>query len=176
MSMSKEYLQKLVASEQHLKHVALELAAEHLEDNAEDIIGATLYTYDYDPEKDPEEYAEQEQAVEWYELFAEPLTKGVKKLAKELKNQAAEQAKTCICYWPDDERVYPAVSELLHQLPLPFDSAFIREDDEGYRLTMNDQVIFRHLDGDAAIEATRQYVSARTMNPDLPTHTTDELN
>jgi hypothetical protein len=166
--MSKDYLQKLYASEQHLRHVALELAAEHLEENAEDIIGSTLYTYDLDPENDPEAYAEQEQAVEEYELFAEPVTKAVKRLAKELKAQAAELAKSCLCFWPDDERVYPAVSGLLHQLPLPFDSAFVREDDEGYRLTINDQIIFRNLDGDAAIEATRQYVASRTFSSPPP--------
>ena len=173
--MSKDYLQKLYASEQHLRHAALELAAEHLEENAGDIIGSTLYTYDLDPENDPEAYAEQEQAVEEYELFAEPVTKAVKRLAKELKAQAAELAKSCLCFWPDDERVYPAVSELLHQLPLPFDSAFAREDDEGYRLTINDQIIFQHLDGDAAIEATRRYVASRTF-PSPPPDGLEELN
>jgi hypothetical protein len=172
---SKDYLQKLAASEQHLRHSALEMAAEHLEENAEDIIGSTLYTYDLDPEDDPEAYAEQEQAIDAYELFAEPFTKAMKKLAKELHAQAEALAKTCLCYWPDDERVYPAVSELLHQLPLPFDSAFVREDDEGYRLTINDQIIFRHLDADAAIEATRQHVASRTF-PGPPPDGLEALN
>ena len=123
----------------------------------------------------PKSSAEQEQAVEEYELFAEPSTRAVKRLAKELKAQAAELAKTCLCSWPDDERVYPAVSELLQQLPLPFDSAFVREDDEGYRLKINDQIIFRHLDGDAAIVATRQYVASRTI-PSSPPDGLEELN
>lgn len=173
--MSKEYLQKLVTSEQHLRHVVLELAAKHLENNAEDIIGSTLYTYDYSPEDDPEEYAEQERAIEVYELFAEPSTRAVRRLAKELKAQATDLAKTCICYWPDDERVYPAMSALLEQLPLPISLSYCRDDDEGYRLVVNDDLIFEHLGPDEAIEATRQYVEARTY-PAPPLDRKGELN
>jgi hypothetical protein len=83
----------------------LELAAEHLEENAEDIIGSTLYTYDLDPEDDPEAYAEQEQAVDAYELFAEPFTKAIKRLAKELTVQA-EALVSMVCDGRRDRRLW----------------------------------------------------------------------
>jgi hypothetical protein len=83
--------------------------------------------------------------------------------------------KGCVCYWADDERVYPAVSGLLHQLPLPFSSAFRREDDEGYRLVVSGELVFEGLGPDDAIEATRQYVESRTF-PAPPSDEKEELN
>lgn len=174
--MSKEYTRRLATDEKHIRHVALEMVANHLEAEAEKIVDNSIYTYDYDAQEELEEYTQQEEDVEAYEIYAEPLTRAMKKLAGEVKAQAEDLQKECVCYDPDEKRVHAAVSNLLHQLPLPFDSAFVREDEEGYRLKINDQVIFQGLDGDAAIEATRRYVSARVMNPDLPSNTPDGLN
>lgn len=100
--MSKEYLRRFVSDEKHIRHVAMEMAASHLEDNADEEYGA----------------------------FYEPLVGVVRKLAKVLREQADALQKTCICCYPDDE----------------------------------------------AIEVPPRYVSAHTVNPDLPINTTDELN
>lgn len=151
--MSKEYLLRLVSSETHIRHVTLEIVASYLRNHADEMIEEAQ-------DKGPLEEGEEPEDEE-LEEFYQPLVKGIEQLAGELQQQADDMVKTCVCYWPDDERVYPAVSALLNQLPLPFSSAFRREGDEGYRLKVNGELIYEHLSPEEAIDATRRYVEAR---------------
>ena len=165
--MSKEYLQRLVSSENHIRHVTLEIVAGHLRNTIEDIIEESQDNLLLEEDEEPN--------YELMELFYRPLKKGIEKLASELKQQADAMVKGCVCYWPDDERVYPTVNELLNQLPLPFSSAFGREDDEGYRLEVSGDLVFEGLGPDEAIEATRKYVEARKF-PGSPLDGKEGLN
>jgi hypothetical protein len=152
--MSKEYRQKLASNENHIKHVTMEIVASHLKYNTDEIIEESENNLPLGEDEKPD--------YELMDLFHEPLKRGIEKLSSELKQRADALVKGCVCYWPDDERVYPAVDKLLNRLPLPFSSAFAREDDEGYRLEVSGTVIFRGLSADEAIEATRRYVTGIT--------------
>jgi hypothetical protein len=164
--MSKEYLQKLASDKNHIRHVTLKIVGDYLEAHANEIV---------EDAQDNLPVEEEEPDDDLMEMFYEPVVKGIEQLARELGQQAEGMVKGCVCYWGDDERVYPAVGELLKRLPLPFSSAFRREDDEGYRLVVSGELVFECLGPDDAIEATRQYVESR-MFPAPPSDGEEQLN
>lgn len=162
--MSKDYLQKLASDEKHMSHVALEIVADYLESHVDEII-----------EDNPPLTGDEESDDDLMELFQQPLQDALEKLAGAMKQQAVNMMNGCLCHWPDDERVYPAVRTLLEQLPLPRSSSFCRDDDEGYRLEVSGELVYEHLGPDEAIERTRQYVEARTFSAP-PLDGKEELN
>lgn len=151
--MTQEYLQKLAASEGHIKHVTLEIVASYLAGHASEVVEEAEQNLPLlDDESETADY-------ELMGLFSEPLEKGIAMLAAELKHQAEGLVKQCMCYWLEDERAYPAIKALLR--PLAASYSFGRHEDEGYRLEVSGELIYEHLEPDDAIEATRRYVEAR---------------
>lgn len=153
--MTKEYRQKLASDERHIKHITLDIVAGYLRNYADRVMEWSEEISPVDEDGEPD--------YEVIDLFSDPLEKGIQALAQELDQQANALVEGCVCYWPDDERVYSIVRPLLKQISPRFFTTFYRNEDEGYRLEVNEQIVYEHLGPDEAIEAARQYVQAKTF-------------